>query len=300
MNMMKTSLFRVVSIGMLILLLLACSSSSGQSEEELPLTASLGVSGAHLVYGNNPPQGFQILTETSEIRQLHENGEDVWFYVQVDDLDRLDAEENLRVWLAVKKALHLSAENASLFWIPADPEVDRLAFAEKTNLTDAIEPIQQAQLWRQRGDQLRIQGSFDAAITAYERSLALNPKEAEPYAGLGAAHMGKGQNETALAAFKTAIELAPDHYWAHRLLGHAYLNLQRYTQAADELTQAYILRPQDSNLLIGIALGQGRSGHSDQAIRTLELLFSSTDDPQLHRDGELLFQEFSENHQTEH
>jgi len=300
MNMMKALFFRVVSIGAFILLILACSSNSGQNEEELPLTAALEFSGIHLAYGKNPPQGFQTLTETRGIRKLHENGEDVWLYVQADDLDRLDAEENLRVWLAVKEALHLSLDSASLFWIPADPVVDRLAFAEKTNLTDAIEPIQQAQLWRQRGDQLRTQGSFDAAITAYEHSIALNPKEAEPYAGLGAAHMGKGQNETALVALKTAIELAPDHYWAHRLQGHAYLNLQRYTQAADELTQAYILRPQDSNLLIGIALGQGRSGHSDQAIRTLELLFSSTDDPQLLRDGELLFLEFSENHQPEH
>lgn len=299
MNTPNKLFFRVVSVSTLMFLLLACSGGLDRDEEDDPLTVSLTLTGIHLAYGDNTPKGFRIRTEEREIQQLHENGEDVWFYVLTDDLSRLDAKENLRDWFAVKEALHLSLDDASLFWIPADSEVDRLAFAEKTNLTDTIEPGQQAKLWHQRGDQMRTQGSFDAAITAYERSISLNEEEAETYAGLGAAHMGKGQNEAALAVLHKAIELDPDHYWAHRLLGHAYLNLQRYILAADELTQAYILRPQDSYLLIGIALGQGRSGHHAQAIRTLELLFSSTDDPELHRDGELLLQEFSEKHQTE-
>jgi len=292
---MSGSFFRVVAIFIATLILAACASTSERSEEESLLTSSLNIPGAHLAFADNPPQGFQIITTTSPIYQLHDNGEDIWFYVQTEDIANIDANGGLRAWLTAIEALHFPLDQASLFWIPADPLIDRLDFAEKSKLTDAIDPTQQAKLWRHRGDQMRTQGSYGDAITAYLHSTMLNETDPESLAGLGAAYMGQGKNESALVAFQKAIELDPDHYWAHRLLGNAYLNLHRYDLAADELTQAYILNPQDTRLLIGIALGQGRSGHPDTAISTLNQLFERSDDLQLHKDGKLLLQEFSQN-----
>ena len=145
--------------------------------------------GAHLAYDNNPPQGFQALTTTSQIYQLHENGEDIWFYVRAENLTNLDIDGSLRAWLAAIDALYFPLDGGSLFWIPADPQIDRLDFAEKSNLTDSIEPIQQAKLWRRLCDQMRTLGSYNAAITAYQRSTALDQTDPEPFAGLGAAYM---------------------------------------------------------------------------------------------------------------
>jgi tetratricopeptide (TPR) repeat protein len=294
---MTSPFFRVAAIIVSILFLVACGNISAHPEAASPLVTSIDMPGAHLAYGNHPPKDYQTITTTAQIYQVHENGKDIWFYARTEDLADLDTDGVLRDWLGAIEALLFPLDQATLFWIPVDPQIDRLDFAEKSDLTNAIEPTQQASLWRHRGDQLRTKRSFDAAITAYQRSTALNQTDPESYAGLGAAYLGKGQNEASLPAFQEAIELAPDHYWAHRLLGNAYLNLQRYALAADELTQAYILSPEDTHILLGIALGQGRSGHPDRAIRTLELLFANTDNPQSQKDGESLLQEFSQSHQ---
>ena len=155
------------------------------------------------------------------------------------------------------------------------------------------EVAQQASALRARGDDLRVQGAFAEAIAAYEQSLALAPDDAETNAGLGAALLGLGRNEDALPPLQRATELDPQHYWAHRLLGVAYLNLQRYGLAADYLTQAYILDSSDPQLLIGIALALGRSGQRDLALRTLDQFEARTSDPKLLSDANTLRQEFS-------
>ena len=292
---MLDSLFRVVASAMFLLFLVACGGSE-QTEPESPLVIGATMPGVHLAYASNLPQGFRALTTTAQVYQLHEDGEDIWLYAHPEALSELDATGGLQAWLGAIDALQFQQDEGTLYWIPADPQIDRLAFAEKNNLTGAIEPIQQAKLWLHRGNRLRIQGDYDGALDAYQRSIDLDQTEPEPYAGLGASYMGKGWNEDAITSFQKTIALAPNHYWAHRLLGNAYLNLQRYALAADEFTQAYILRPQDVHLLVGIALGQGRSGHPDRALRTLELLFARTDDSKLRADGELLRQEFLQNH----
>jgi tetratricopeptide (TPR) repeat protein len=291
---MLDSLFRVAA-GITILLLLVACSGSEQTEVVSPLKTSVDLPGVHLAYVDVPPQGFQTITSTSQIYESHEKGEDIWLYARTEDLTNPETAGSLPAWLEAIEALQFPQEEGTLFWIPADPQTDLLVFSEKSNLTDAIEPVQQAKLWRYRGDQLRTEGDYDSAIDAYQRAINLDPADPEPYAGLGASYMGKGWNEDAIVLFQKTIELAPDHYWAHRLMGNAYLNLQRYDLAANELTQAYILRPQDAHLLVGVALGQGRSGHPDEALRVLDLLFARTDDPQLLADGELLRQEFSQN-----
>lgn len=157
-----------------------------------------------------------------------------------------------------------------------------------------VSPNPEALTWLQQADQLRTDGDYDSAITAYHRAIALDPNLAEPYAGLGAALVGKGQSEAAIAPLLRASELAPDHYWVHRLLGTAYLNLQRYAIGAEELTQAYVIDPSDPHLLVGIALGQGRSNQRQQALRTLDLLSARTKDPGLLADAETLRREFSQ------
>ena len=294
---MLISLFRVVPFIAIHLFLVACSSGSNLIEPISPLTASATMPGAHLSTAETPPQGYEAFIAADQIYTLHNNGEDIWLHTRIEDLNKLAAASSLQAWLAAIDALRFPLDDGVLFWIPADSESDRLAFAERNKLTDAIAPDQLATLWRRRGDQLRTQGDYSDAINAYQHSISLTQTDPEPYAGLGASYMGRGRSEDAIILFQKALDLDPDHYWAHRLLGGVYLNLQRYALAADELTQAYILQPQDVHLLVGVALGQGRSGQSDQALRTLELLFARTDDPKLLADGELLRQEFSQNHQ---
>ncbi len=297
MKLQQHALIRIAFIIVNLVLFTACVSTRETPQEISLLDLSNDLPGTHLAFGENSPQGYQSLVSTDEIFGSHDSGEDIWFYTRSDDLAKLDQGGGLQAWLVAIDALQFPLDQASLFWIPAYPETDRLAFAEDHELTDAIDPTQQARLWRRQGDQLRTEGSFDASIAAYQRSLAISQSDPEAFAGLGAAYMGQGKNEAAISAFQKALELSPNHYWSHRLLGNAYLNLQRYALAADELTQAFMLNPQDTHLLLGIALGQGRSGDKEQALRTLEMLFSRTEDLQQRTDAELLHQEFSQDTQ---
>ena len=159
--------------------------------------------------------------------------------------------------------------------------------------TPVTAPVEDAVAWQQIGHQRRNGGDFDGAITAYQQALALDPNNIEANAGLGAAYLATGDNESAIQPLQHATELAPGHFWAHRLLGSAYLNLQRYPLAASELTQAYVLKPDDLQILIGIALAQGRSGQRDLALRTLDQLSVRTTDAKLLGDAEALRQEFN-------
>lgn len=156
-------------------------------------------------------------------------------------------------------------------------------------------PGEDAISWQRLGHQRRLSGDFDGAVTAYQKAIALDPTNIEANAGLGAAYLARGRAEDALEPLQHATELAPNHFWSHRLLGSAYLGLQRYPLAASELTQAYVLNPDDLQILVGVALAQGRSGNRELALRTIDQLRARTTDPRLLSDAEALHQEFSGN-----
>lgn len=156
-------------------------------------------------------------------------------------------------------------------------------------------PAGDAASWQLLGHQRRSEGDFEGAIAAYRSALALDPNNVEANAGLGAALLAGGWAEAALEPLQRAADLAPNHFWSHRLLGSAYLSLQRYPLAANELTQAYILKPDDLQILIGIALAQGRSGRRELALRTIGQLRARAADPGLLADAAALEQEFSAN-----
>lgn len=161
--------------------------------------------------------------------------------------------------------------------------------------TPAPTPPGSAIDWQRQGHQLRREEAFDDAISAYQNALALDPNNIEANAGLGAALLATGQAEAAIVPLQRATELAPAHFWSHRLLGSAYLGLQRYPLAAAELTQAYVLKPDDLQVLIGIALAQGRSGRRELALRTIVQLRARTTDPDLLAAAEALQREFAAN-----
>ena len=153
--------------------------------------------------------------------------------------------------------------------------------------------MQMALLLRLHGDQMRKEENLQAAITDYEQALALDPADPEANAGMGAALVGIGRNEQAIPLSAKSRRSHPRSLLGASLARLAYLNLQRYALAADELTQADLLVPTEPHLLMGIALGQGRSGQVDLALRTLDQLAARTDDPQLLSDAEALRIEFS-------
>ena len=181
--------------------------------------------------------------------------------------------------------------------------------------------------WRnhaQLGDMLLRAGRLDAAIAAYRRLTQLQPDSARGYQRLGRAHqaagriddaiesyqkandireswatysnMGtlhywRGDNVKAAAAYRRAIELAPNQPELYANLGDALQKLgqpdraaEQYRRAIVEVRKALQVNANDPLNVAGLALYQAKLGMRDAAASSIEL--ASTLSPQ---DGEVLY-----------
>ncbi len=66
------------------------------------------------------------------------------------------------------------------------------------------------QEYLRRGDELRYQGDFDEALTAFQKASELEPREYAPYEKIGDIYFQKKQYESALKSFDFASQLGPE------------------------------------------------------------------------------------------
>jgi tetratricopeptide (TPR) repeat protein len=84
---------------------------------------------------------------------------------------------------------------------------------------------------------------FDQAIEAYSKAIELRPFYADAHAGLGDAHIAKGDVSLAVEAYQRAIAFDPFNPRTHVRLGRAYAAKGRCTDAANEHSRAGELDP---------------------------------------------------------
>lgn len=104
----------------------------------------------------------------------------------------------------------------------------------------AIPSGETAAHWLDQGGMLCTYGNFKAAVSAYEKALALSPNDGEIHFSLGVAYTEMGDYTNALAAIDKAISLAPDnaryHYgraWSLLLAGRAAEARPSFQRAAE-------------------------------------------------------------------
>ena len=258
------------------LLFLAACASPEKNPSFFEATASLP--GARLSLVEGAPSGY-VLTPLPRVYFHRQQGEDIWLLAPAETLAALDEDGSFRAWLRAARAVRFHSDAGDVYWVPIDRDADALAMILDHDLAVWADPHQLAGLWTRRGDALRTDRAFDEAIEAYAQALSLNPNLVEAHVGMGAALLAVGRAEEALQHLLFATREAPDHYWAQRLLGSAYLKLYRYALAVGPLTRAYLLRPDAPDPLIGAALGLGRSGRRDAALRVLDKAEMKIDDP---------------------
>ena len=99
------------------------------------------------------------------------------------------------------------------------------------------------------------QSQWKPTIQALQTVINLTPDFADAHVRLGEAHLiGMANAKDAVEPLQRALELQPDLFKARRLLGTAYLRLNRIDEAIHHLKQA----PQDSEAryLLGLAYFQ--------------------------------------------
>lgn len=113
--------------------------------------------------------------------------------------------------------------------------------------------------------------NYPAAIAAFTRATAADPKDYAAHFHLGLAHSLASQHAEAAAAYRKTLELKPGLYEAQLNLGVVLLNLQQPAEAAPLLKQAVAQKPAEFRPNYYYAQSQlatGQAAEAEAAFRT--------------------------------
>lgn len=123
------------------------------------------------------------------------------------------------------------------------------------------------------GFELEADGQYDEAIAAYRRFIELRPNDRNvprAYILIGRALAAKSSLPEAIDAFQQALRMRPDEVAAHGGLAEAFLQQERYADAAREF-RAYLQRlPDDVDARVNLGLALGGQGLDAEAVIELE------------------------------
>lgn len=94
--------------------------------------------------------------------------------------------------------------------------------------------------WIALGNALMDTQQFNEAIDAYQKALALDPKNVDVRVDMGTCMRGIGKYEATVAEFRKAIKIAPSHVNAHRNLGVVLAFDLKEREAAIKEFQTYL------------------------------------------------------------
>jgi predicted TPR repeat methyltransferase len=113
-------------------------------------------------------------------------------------------------------------------------------------------------------------GRLDAAVEAYRRAIAVAPRHANAHSNLGVLLRATGRPGDAEAEYRAAIALEPDHVDAYTNLGILLNSLNRSEEAAACFSKAITLRPTHHDARRLLALAHCTLGEFDRARQIFE------------------------------
>lgn len=112
---------------------------------------------------------------------------------------------------------------------------------------------------------------WDAAMTAFQQALALDPGTATAHNGIGRVHYYTGPVHESIAAYERAIALDPHYIDPVYGLGILYsAQLGDYTNAVAAFQRGLAHNPDDAFLTASLGSTYARMGRFDEAITTLQ------------------------------
>ncbi len=154
--------------------------------------------------------------------------------------------------------------------LPASSDLEApLSERIQARITAVREHPYDAAAWGQLGETYDVHQIFPQAIVCYERAARLAPTEPRwPYwLGIG---QRVGNQSAALTCFERTIALAPDWAAAHFYAGHGYLSSERLDDAVREFERALELEPEAPAALIGLAKVALSRNDANKALEYLE------------------------------
>ena len=117
---------------------------------------------------------------------------------------------------------------------------------------------------------LQSNGQLEGAMDAYRRAIAINPSHANAYSNLGVVLKAIRKPSEAEAAYRTAIQLNPDHIDAYTNLGILLNGLKRTEEAAACFSKVITLRPKHREARKLLALAHCTLGEVGEAVKIFQ------------------------------
>jgi eukaryotic-like serine/threonine-protein kinase len=203
------------------------------------------------------------------------------FYVQgVGYLQRYERPENVenamglfrRAIQADPNYARAQAELAQAYWYKysatKDPQWAEAAKTAVKAASDLDSQLPEVQLSIANMNQRT--GAYAEALSEFQRSLQLDPKNVEAFLGLGRTYNSLGRTAEAEQAFRHAIEISPACWSCYNLLGAFLYGHARYGEAAQAWERVTQLTPDNvwGYLNVGAAyLNLGQFGQANEYFR---------------------------------
>lgn len=126
-------------------------------------------------------------------------------------------------------------------------------------------------------------GRYTAAISEYNRALALDPHCMPAQINLGLAWFKSGDFQKAIPPLESAARQGADSDQVHTLLAMSYYSLHRYTEAGRQFEKLYERKPDNTTVQYLLAESYMRSHQSDELPGLVQRLYAvSPDSPVVH------------------
>ena len=147
--------------------------------------------------------------------------------------------------------------------------IERREFIEKTYKREKKINEEAKDLFL-KGEEFFAKGSYQKAITYLEKTLQLEPDNAEVYNNLGIAYRKLGHYSKAISALEKAIQLKPNFVEAYSNLGSAYIYFGDYQQAISALEKAIQIDPSFAGTYYNFGFVYTKFGNFQKAAHYLE------------------------------
>jgi len=125
------------------------------------------------------------------------------------------------------------------------------------------------------GNEAREKNEYEQAFAHYRKvAQELNPKEARAFYGMGALYSDLYCNDSAIEAYRNALELKKDYLEARTGLGYAYINKERYDDAEKQFHEALNLKPNNVGANIGLGIAYAKNSKYQEAFRQINLIIN--------------------------
>ena len=104
----------------------------------------------------------------------------------------------------------------------------------------------EAQTYYNRGNAYYSKGAYDRAITDYNNAIILNPRFAQAYHSRGNAYYVKGAYDLAIADYNNAIKWNPNDAQAYHSRGYTYYIKGAYDRAIADYNNTIVLNPDEA------------------------------------------------------